>query len=562
MITANVISLLNIDTSDFYNSANNALDALRREALDLEYKHTRIMERRIELEKELVNVTDIEERERLERTIQDLITAEQNYSDVLQANQQLYGAVIHEMDLYSQAVEELKREQEELARIQTQAMDKINQSFENYARIATNAFSTISENAALSVEDLTANLQENARITEEWSTNMSILAERGVDDGLIKQLKKAGPAARATLRKLVDASDDELEALNEAFGDSTRVAIEAMKRELDPAGIAKSAYDLINVVADTILENNNVETALNSQITMAFESLNDKVSEIGFDKVGRTTVNNLTAGINDSLPQVELAGFDISLNLWNGMKGGITSTISKIQTSAILFADSYTSTVANAIQNDHEIALALKQSIDDVRNAGNSAVANADFFGVGLGITDGLGNGIKSGSGMLATMSARVIDDAILAMRNAAQISSPSRRTMKLAHQLGDGLIEGMKTKGDELAEVCKNITNAVADNLYINPSELMNTSSAVLSNMKRDLPKLQYQMAQYSSPAPAYTPYAPRQKGYSTGYGEGATIIENVTLNVDVSKISDINTLVDVIENLKHYQRSQGGVY
>ena len=39
------------------------------------------------------------------------------------------------------------------------------------------------------------------------------------------------------MRGLVDAADNELEALNYAFGESTCVAVESMQRELDPTGV-------------------------------------------------------------------------------------------------------------------------------------------------------------------------------------------------------------------------------------------------------------------------------------------------------------------------------------
>ena len=144
---------------------------------------------------------------------------------------------------------------------------------------------------------MTSNLLQNAAQVEEWSINMAKLTERGLDEGLIEQLRQAGPEAAATVRELVDAADHELEALNAAFEHSTYVAMESMKRELDPLGVTNSAYELIDTVATTILENEAMENALIDKVQSSFDAMENAINYAGFDSAGYEIPNGAAQGI-------------------------------------------------------------------------------------------------------------------------------------------------------------------------------------------------------------------------------------------------------------------------
>ena len=136
---------------------------------------------------------------------------------------------------------------------------------------------------------------------------MAILTERGLDEGLIEQLRQAGPEAAATVRGLVDASYYELEALNYAFSESTRVAVESMQRELDPYGVAESAEELIDKVALTILENPAMEEALIAKVNTGFEAFSNTINHVGFDYAGYSMTTSTAQGIADGTINIENA---------------------------------------------------------------------------------------------------------------------------------------------------------------------------------------------------------------------------------------------------------------
>ena len=294
---------------------------LAEEAIVLELELYDVTAMREELEAKINDGTRRNRRSRnaLNDALNDLIAAEEAYLEALNANASQIEAVNSLYEDNARALEEIARAQEqamietygfemamrrqaftaeEWANAQEQALDRMNRSFENYKRMTTNAFDTVNERAALSVSELTTNLLQNAQMVEEWSKNMAILTERGLDEGMIEQLRQAGPEAAATVRELVDASDAELEALNYAFGESTRVAVESMQRELDPAGVTESAEELIDMVAITILENQAMENALITKVNAGFQSFNAEIISIGFDESGNEIMVSTARGIN------------------------------------------------------------------------------------------------------------------------------------------------------------------------------------------------------------------------------------------------------------------------
>ena len=109
------------------------------------------------------------------------------------------------------------------------------------------------------------------------------------------------------MRELVNASDYELAALNEAFEDSTRVAVESMQRELDPMGVTNSAEELIDSVAITILENKAMEDALISKVNTSFEAFSSTINDAGFDYAGYNMTQSTAQGISDGTINIENA---------------------------------------------------------------------------------------------------------------------------------------------------------------------------------------------------------------------------------------------------------------
>lgn len=54
-------------------------------------------------------------------------------------------------------------------------------------------FDKIETKSEVSVSQMIANLRHNQEALQQWSENLVTLAERGLDQGLLQQLRDAGP---------------------------------------------------------------------------------------------------------------------------------------------------------------------------------------------------------------------------------------------------------------------------------------------------------------------------------------------------------------------------------
>ena len=526
---------------------------LERELLDLQNGLMETMQKREALEEQLNDGTSRRNADTraLNNAIAELKESENAYTAVIEANRQIQADIAAGIEVHADAVRELERAQaeaaqvvaeltaemeaqartaEELERAHEQALEKVEAAFVRYSRIASNAFGQVSESSATTVAEMIDNLQHNTQALEEWSRNIAILTDRGVNEGLVDQLRNAGPASAATVRELVNACDEELNALNNAFKESTRVAVESMKREFDPAGVVESAEELINKVAESILDNQSMEDALVNQITNAFESLDNTISSIGFDIAGTNAIEGFTSGVDSMQIDVRNAGENTGENLLNALNSelesnspsratqrigvyageGLIRGVEAIQPRVIDTAQTLTrafiSAISDKIQNNPDINNATRRAIEDMRQTADMAVMNVHFDSIGHEMANGVARGIQNGGGIVSNAARNMINNALNAMRAAAVIHSPSRRTMEMGAYMGDGIIIGLMSKTKELAEACKRITETAIAGLYIDPDEFLPDAGGILQSVKRALPTMQsyVQQANYQQYAAA----------------------------------------------------------
>ncbi|MBK0038326.1 MULTISPECIES: tape measure protein [unclassified Enterococcus] len=128
-----------------------------------------------------------------------------------------------------------------LSEAQKEALNSMNDMYKKLVEQSTNAFETMEQKESISLDKMAENLKKNAEAMEKWSTNVALLAKAGVDDGIIMQLEKMGPAGAEQAERLVKetgAGLDELpeegrkqiEKLNEAMGTSMSEAMDSTAR--------------------------------------------------------------------------------------------------------------------------------------------------------------------------------------------------------------------------------------------------------------------------------------------------------------------------------------------
>lgn len=105
-------------------------------------------------------------------------------------------------------------------------------------------FDKFSESSEVTKEELLANLKSQVEGISEWATNIEELSNRGINEGLLADLKEMGPSAAAEIAALNDMSDKELQKYSktwEELGDATKKGAEATTSDLKK--VYNNAYD-------------------------------------------------------------------------------------------------------------------------------------------------------------------------------------------------------------------------------------------------------------------------------------------------------------------------------
>ena len=170
-------------------------------------------------------------------------------------------------------------------------------TLENYTDKATDMFKKLDDKAKLSVRDMTANMKHNQEVLEKWADNITELAERGIDDGLLERLRKAGPESAGTVAALVKATDEEIEELNTVFANGSQVATDTLLKQLGLPEVVSSGSDMVDSIADGVDRNNELDNATERLIQDSRSTAQNAVSSSGFGEIGSMIVDGVYQGI-------------------------------------------------------------------------------------------------------------------------------------------------------------------------------------------------------------------------------------------------------------------------
>ena len=122
--------------------------------------------------------------------------------------------------------EELKALEQEYADAVESRAQEIYNSFGLFDEV-------MEEEDALIGEELLDNLAGQVDALEDWRNNLSELAARGIDEGLLAELEAMGPEAAAQIKALLELSDDDLSEYVDLWREKHALAREQAVEELE-----------------------------------------------------------------------------------------------------------------------------------------------------------------------------------------------------------------------------------------------------------------------------------------------------------------------------------------
>ncbi|OTN83684.1 hypothetical protein A5819_003781 [Enterococcus sp. 7E2_DIV0204] len=332
-----------------------------------------------------------------------------------------------------------------------ETMDAMRSEYTSLEEKVGSAFDVIEQKQAISVDQMAANLQKNQEAVAQWSTNIAELARRGVDEGLLEQLRKMGPEGAAQAAELVNSSDEQLQGLNEVFRKSPETAFQGMKEsyQLGINGVNDEIANMIPTQKDTLM-NQIKSTNFNSVGLTVTEDFKAGIEN------GRNAVAEMTKGIvpqmgSDMKGEVQKANFpDIGKSIPQGLENGIGANNKlPIKTANQMIDDLVSGTrkgldshspsrVYHSIGEDVDTGLSngIEKNSDKPVTAVESIVAktisatdnlNSEMNFIGANAIEGLANGINANANSALTAAQNVANQIVSTMKRAMDIHSPSR---------------------------------------------------------------------------------------------------------------------------------------
>lgn len=337
---------------------------------------------------------------------------------------------------------------------QKKAVEMMQQEFANLKGEVQNAFQAIEQQTALSADQMTANLQKNIDAVDKWSQNLETLAKRGLDQGLIEQMRQAGPKMANQTQALVDSSDEQLGRLNTKWTEAGDKAKEGFLR-----GIRATGQEL--------------PPEIESMVTAIGDEFRSALADAGFEVKGREVPQKVSDGIRSGKGDVQQAASEVteaSKQAFNnlpteakysgsqvsgGYAQGITENQGSVQGAVDGLKNASLGVLANLFGEGQAKGAELGAGVGDgvlsrsdvVQGAANTLKSNATATMDGMA-TDGQAKGSEFGSGIaigigvgqqVAVGAASMMNLAI-----SAQFLAMSINGQQYGSQFGSGMGSGI----------------------------------------------------------------------------------------------------------------------
>ena len=431
-----------------YNSALERQTEITREQIEIEEQLGEINELRDEWNQKLIEgsvklwqnkkaVADLNKQEaELKETNAELSEQYTETEEQITASQEAIAEAI-ENGAASQIVTF-----ELLSEAQQATVEAMQDTWQDYKDAATDMFDTLSDEAEITVGEMADNMEENQRVISEWADNIAELAERGIDEGLLEELRQAGPESAGQVNAMVNASDEELERLSTVFAEGGDVAVDALSTSLD--------VDI---------------DAVEHLVTGVEDALADQIKNANFESLGIDIVKGQAGGIKKGTPEAEQAARDMA----DGVEGAASDAFETGSPSRVFkrigsdVADGLALGISDGTKKvTQAITRRMKKIAEDLKKPFDKL--NDRFDKIGQDAMKGLNAGLKARRSQVLDTARSIANDVAATMQKALQISSPSRLMRdKIGKMIPEGIARGIKDNAKSVYREMERVAGALA---------------------------------------------------------------------------------------------------
>ena len=237
-------------------------------------------------------------------------------------------------EMVAKADAELAEQKAELSRItvesyhqmndeQKKTFDAMNERTTSLVDETVNNWERLNTEQELTLAEMQENLKHNNDITEQWADDLATLAERGVDEGLLQELREMGPEGAGLVSEFVTASDEELAGLEEEWGRTGKNAKDQMLDELDMSeeDLTPGVYELLGTTTDAWTE--GIDSSNLKQIFPDAISEGMKEGAEDMKASGNALADGAVQGIKEGEGDVNKAGSDLGKSADDGFTSSL-----------------------------------------------------------------------------------------------------------------------------------------------------------------------------------------------------------------------------------------------
>lgn len=425
---------------------------------------------------------------------------------------------------------------------QRKLVEDMRSQYETLKGEVQNAFQVIEQQSALSMEQLTSNLQKNIEYADQWSKDLETLAQRGLDQGFLEQLRQAGPKAAEQTRVLVNASDEELRNFSTKWGEAGDKGKEAFLRGIKATGaeLAPEVQAMVTAIGDEFRKAlqdagfnvqgreipEKIGEGITSNITAAAQAMSGiaEAAKQGFNGVpeearnsGAQVSGQYAQGITDNQSVAQGAGELLK----SASLGALDGIFGDAQAKGSELGSGLSSGVSGGIEAVQGAANALKTgAVTSIAGMASEGQAKGSEFGGGIASGIGIGQ-------QLAVGAASVMNIAI-----SAQFLAMASDGQSKGSQFGTGISTGISsTQG-----IATGASNALKETVNASVSSLGRDGRKAGSDFGSGATEgIQSHQGGAHSAGSSLRDNATNgmQGGYNSAYGAGMSIGEGLTAGI-----------------------------
>ena len=384
----------------------------------------------------------------------EMKTAQEEYSAVLENSANDYSlletAAIQAVAAQYQANQEMIANStiayEQLSEKNQALVDNLQSMWDGYYESASNMWEVLKDEETLSVDQMIENLQTNQQTIETMASNMGALRDRfaslGLDTAVLDQFDNMGIEASSDIAALVQASDDQLQALATAFGNAGTTSTEALSTSL---GTAASS---------------NIPAAIQSLVDTTKQGLADQIAAADWAELGEAQIQGIVEGVEGMTDEAVTAVTDVAKEQYRSIQAENQSHSPSKKYEAegtnnmlglIRGINNEKGTVINLMQL---IATQMQSSFRNLKSI---------FTGYGSDSMQGFINGMNSRRSSVIATANSIANAASNTISNALKIGSPSKLLEKYGAWGIEGLEIGMESREKGIKRIASRIVNTMA---------------------------------------------------------------------------------------------------